>query len=146
MATIYRRNMLPHFWHHCFSPVIFLLECQYSCVFAVWNMNSHMINIGPTNASKYQCITRSTLVHFYMFRRFKAPSSGSSVWACWIGAQSRDSITGWCPSQPPHRRSQYTALILLCSHDFGQQFSRLTLNSLKMAPWSAETCRSELMC
>jgi hypothetical protein len=41
-----------------------------------------MINKGPTNTSKYQCI--STLVHCYMFRRFKAPSSGSSVWACWI--------------------------------------------------------------
>jgi hypothetical protein len=28
-------------------------------------------------------------------------------------------------SQPPHRRLQYTALILLCFHEFGQQFSRL---------------------
>jgi hypothetical protein len=25
---------------------------------------------------------------------------------------------------PSHRRSQYTALILFCFHDFGQQFSR----------------------
>jgi hypothetical protein len=46
-------------------------------IFAVWTMHSHMISKGPTIASKYQCI--STLVHCYMFQRFKVPSSGSSV-------------------------------------------------------------------
>jgi hypothetical protein len=45
--------------------------------FAVWTMHSHTINEGPANASKYLRI--STLVHCYMFRRFKAPSSGSSM-------------------------------------------------------------------
>jgi hypothetical protein len=37
-------------------------------------MHSYMIHKVPTNASKYQCI--STLVHSYLFQRFKAPSSG----------------------------------------------------------------------
>jgi hypothetical protein len=123
-------------------------------VFAIWTMHSHMINKEPTNASKYECII--ILIHCYMFRRFKASSSGSSV--SWIVAQSRRSITGWglyivtvcvvvgmflCwrilihirilqldTTQPWHRESQYTALILLCFYHFGQQFSRLTLNYL----------------
>jgi hypothetical protein len=43
--------------------------------FAVRTMHAHVINKGPINASKYQCI--STLVHCYMFQRFNAPSSGS---------------------------------------------------------------------
>jgi hypothetical protein len=115
--------------------------------FAVWTMHSHMINKGPTHASKYQCI--STLVHCYMFRRFKASSSGSSVWVSWIVAQSRENRTGWglyivtvCvvvgmvpirilqldTFQTSHRWPQYMALILFCFHEFGQQFSRLKLN------------------
>jgi hypothetical protein len=37
----------------------------------------HMINKGPTNTSKYQCI--STSVHCYMFQLIKVPSSGSTM-------------------------------------------------------------------
>jgi hypothetical protein len=66
----------------------------------------NVISKGPTNASKYQCI--STLVHCYMVQCFKEPSSGSSMWACWFVVQSGKSSTWWglyivtVPKHSPH--------------------------------------------
>jgi hypothetical protein len=82
------------------------------------------------------------------FGASEAPSSGSSVRACWIVDQCHEMRAVYCdcmmgcywpkdPSTsniPSYRRSQYTPLIPYRFHDIGQQFSRFILNSLKMGP------------
>jgi hypothetical protein len=68
------------------------------------------------------------LVPCYMFRCFKAPSSGSFVWACWIVAQSRvrESINrmsavycdrlcdGWDVSQVNWCANTWTCDVFVC--------------------------------
>jgi hypothetical protein len=96
------------------------------------------------------------LIYCYMFRHFKMPSSGSPIWTSEMVPNVVKSREGWelyivtdCVmvgilSRPLCRLSQYRAVILLCFSRHWAHLSMFILDSLIMAFWSAETCRSIL--
>jgi hypothetical protein len=109
----------------------------------LWNVNKR-----PTNASKIPIYWHTiSLLHVLAHQRrhlqgvqyepaellssfMKAEWDEGCIW--WRSAWWVLLVEG---SIPPHRRSQYTAYNPFRFRDTGQQFSRLILNSLKMAPF-----------
>jgi hypothetical protein len=82
------------------------------------------------------------LIHSYMFRHFKIPSSGSPIWTCWDGAQchgkQRRMEAVYCDSLNIQLPS-FSAF-----HDIGNHLIMFIFDSLIMAFLNAETCRSTL--
>jgi hypothetical protein len=113
----------------------------------------------------YRC-----LIHSYIFRHFKKPSTGSPIWTCWDGAQCREKqrrmgavycdirrngrdMTGWripmgsfTQSYPNHYAVCHNVQLrsFSASYDIGHHLSMFMLESLMMEFWNAETCRSLL--
>jgi hypothetical protein len=104
-----------------------------------------------------------------MFRHFKMPSSGRTIWTCWDGAQCREkqrrmeavycdrrckyavchniqlptpSVTIYSSRTPSV--TIYSSHPSLLFHDIGHHLSMFISDSLMMAFWNAETCSSIL--
>jgi hypothetical protein len=86
-----------------------------------------------------KCITHSIywcLIYSYMFRYFKIPPSGSPIWTCWDGALCREKHYAVCHNIP---HPSFSAC-----HDIGHHLIMFISDSLMVAFWNAETCKSIL--
>jgi hypothetical protein len=120
------------------------------CDFAAWTMHFLMMSKRPTNAM-YWC-----LIYFYIFRHFKMPSSGSPIWTCWMVPNVVKSREGWelyivtdgvMVSMLLGEGAQCHNIQLpffSAFRDIGHYLSMFITDSLMMAFWNAETCRSVL--
>jgi hypothetical protein len=117
--------------------------CQQPCVFAFRTV--HFLKV---NEKTNKCMNHSVYwysIFSYMFRHSKMPSSVSQVWSCWERcpmlweAKMDGSCILWQAAW--WSATVYSFHLSLLPATLDTYLSRIMLDSLMMAFYSAETCR-----